>query len=585
MLLVVAGLFLLDLLVSVGGVGISLVRIRDRFDSVGMSIQGKDALKEVRELRRDADRARWFTSHPSYVVAAAAIPDLRLARDMSSAAADIARGAASLLTLLTNESDGSLYQQGRIDLSRVRSAAEASEHLHGQMVRWTHQLQMADAAVWDRAERASVEVVRRLRDTASDIHDASLLLNQLPPILGQDEPRSYLLVFQSPSEARGGGGLIGVVAELEADEGEVTLGRIRTVRNLVKRMRGSVKAPDWFEKTYGPLLATREWRSANVSPNFPVTSRVLLRMYRRSVGRTLDGVVATDPLAIAALTKAVGPVHAKGWKVWINQDNARRVLLHDVYRHFHLVEHRQNRYFANLIDEIWQRVTSEDVETAALASSIAESVRKQHLKAFLVRSDEQAAVAAVDADGSFAGESGVQLVFNNNWSANKIDFFLRRRIQTLVRLNEEGSAEVSVDVQLSNEIEKLDRNVIARPGVQRELPIGLNRTLLSVVLPQGASGGRAFVDRRLITTRAGTDGGHRVLSVFVDIPPGETRMVSFTYEWPSPLDGDRFRMTLFPQATVRPDVVTLTLIHQGKKLLQRTTQLKEPFRVSVDAPR
>ena len=36
-------------------------------------------------------------------------------------------------------------------------------------------------------------------------------------------------------------------AELRANDGDLSLGQIRTVRELVRRMSGRVEAPGWFE--------------------------------------------------------------------------------------------------------------------------------------------------------------------------------------------------------------------------------------------------------------------------------------------------------------------------------------------------
>lgn len=580
-LMTVVALFLLDLVVAVGGVGISLAVIRSRFTSFDVTVAG-GVTEEIHDLEGIAGRAQWFASHPSYRLAAKLVPDLEVAGALCRAAAEVAGDTAELLSLLSAEGDGGLYQAGVVDIARLGAAELAAEDLHQRLVGWSQRLGSLEEPWLDRVNHASVRVSERLRKASRDVSNATLLLDRLPSILGEDEQRSYLLVFQSPSEARGGGGLIGVVAELKAFEGRLSLGQIRTVRDLVKRMHGTVAAPRSFEKTYGPLLATREWRSVNVSPNFPITSRVLLRMYRRSLGRSLDGVIAADPLTIAALTKATGPLKAGGWDVSINADNARRVLLHDVYRHFHFLEHRQNRYFANLVDVIWNAASSGDVEVADLASSLSESVRKQHLKVFFARSDEQDAIEAVGAHGSFANEEGVQLVFNNNWSANKIDFFLYRRVETAVRLQDGGQAQVSTEISLTNRVENLERNVISRPGVQRGLGLGLNRTLVSVLLPEGATKASVFVEGRAIEADVGLDAGHPVVSAFVDIPPKESRVVAVSYSWPEAVQEARFAMTLFPQATVRPDAATLTVSSpDGERLLQKSLQLKEPLRISL----
>ena len=46
----------------------------------------------------------------------------------------------------------------------------------------------------------------------------------------------------------------------------------------------------------------------NFTPHFPTTAILAREMYRRRSGHVVDGVVATDPVALAYLLRATGPV-------------------------------------------------------------------------------------------------------------------------------------------------------------------------------------------------------------------------------------------------------------------------------------
>ena len=503
-----------------------------------------------------------------------------LARTVSG----IARPAVGLLEELSGDGAEGVLVDGRVDLARIGAASGHAAELEREISSWVLRLADLDLPRSDTLRRALHDVVEDLTTLQPTVTNVASTLEMLPSVLGGSGDRTYLLAFQSPSEARGGGGLIGVVAELRASDGVLELGRIRSVRDLVRGMSGSVKAPGWFEASYGPLLALTDPRNANVSPNFPVTSEVLLQMYRRTFAIDADGVLSADPLALGALTEVTGPLQAEGWRVAITENNVRRVLLHDVYRHFHFREHLQNRYFANLIDSLWSELSSGRIDPFELGPPVARSAARQHLKVYLTDPAEQETMERLGAEGSFADETGAQLVFNNNLAANKIDFFLHRQIATEVRLRPSGDAMVETNVLLENRIDDLELNVIARPGVQRSLGLGLNRTSLSILMPPGSTHVSIFVDGRILTPRLGVDAGHPTASAVVDVPPGDRARVTVVYRWPRAVAGGRFVMTLMPQGIARPDQVSLEVLDQdGRRLLERAGVLKEPLRIDVPA--
>ena len=51
-------------------------------------------------------------------------------------------------------------------------------------------------------------------------------------MLGADGPRTYLLLFTTPSESRGLGGFVGSYAELTADDGQLALGAFGRAQDL-----------------------------------------------------------------------------------------------------------------------------------------------------------------------------------------------------------------------------------------------------------------------------------------------------------------------------------------------------------------
>jgi hypothetical protein len=132
----------------------------------------------------------------------------------------------------------------------------------------------------------------------------------LPPMLGADGPRRYLLAFQTNAEVRGTGGLLGAYGVLEADDGVVRLRRLGSNGELEDPPRLPVKLGPDFTQLYGQ--APRLWVNANASAHFPYAAQIWLASWQHQHGQRLDGVIATDPVALGYLLKATGSGAAAG---------------------------------------------------------------------------------------------------------------------------------------------------------------------------------------------------------------------------------------------------------------------------------
>ena len=451
-----------------------------------------------------------------------------------------------------------LYRDGRIDLAAV------------------HRLEAAVAATKDVLERSSRElgsapdpalgVVGDALDNAREqiatatvtADEAVSVLGLLPGLAGEGSSRSYLLAFQSPSEARGGGGLIGVYGILTANDGSLSLEHVGPIEELVARQEGSVDAPGWFENLYGDFRATKEFRMANMSPHFPTTAELWLQMYRRAAGDSLDGVIALDPFALGDLTAGTGPLEAEGWDRQIDSENVRRILLHDVYRHFDHKERIQNEYLRGLIDVLWSRLEDPDLRAGAAVRGLVEATLKQRVKIFSTEPHEQAVLSELGAAGdhTIAGPS-VQMLFNNNFAANKVDYFLHRTVQTAVALSADGTADVEVEMLLENAAPAEEGSVLVRP-LRRDLPSGVNDMIWYLLMPEGSVPRTLTMDGTDTNILEGKEGAYPVAWQLLAIDPQERATVRLSYRWPSAVTtAGSFELTLWPQAAARPDSFSL----------------------------
>lgn len=259
------------------------------------------------------------------------------------------------------------------------------------------------------------------------------------------------------------------------------------------------------------------------------------------------------------------PAWDEPWNLTINHNNAARVLLHDIYLKFHRMEYLQNRYLAGLVETLWHELRDGRVHPIALADSVEASAGSGHIQVFSEHRAEQRTFRALGLDGDPSSHGpNVQMVFHNNWSASKVDYYLRRTIHTSIRLTTSGNADVLTRVQLNNRADQAYTPLLLKSGIQRGLPRGMNRLSLHLLAPKGAAI-HGLVSRGWPTSvRTGSDGGYPVGWTIESIPLGEKAVVTFSYHVQNFIGLDdrdpAFEFTLLPSPSVRPDNYSLEVV-------------------------
>jgi hypothetical protein len=511
------------------------------------------------------------TVHPAHLLAGI-VPgissDVRATRALSQAAELAALAGIAVVdgaNALRATDDGllaSIYRDGRVQFEVIERGIPFIADAARLLGRASAILAGSPEPNLGLIQDAFSDARARVDAGADSALKGSTLLNALPSLLAQGGTRRYFLSFQTPSEARGGGGLTGLFGVLEASDGRVRLTRIAPIAELTGQRLRPAPAPSWYRETYGPFKAQVQWQQANFTPYFPVAAEVFLRMYSQAEGESLDGVVAMDPIALGHLTRGTGPISAPGFDIEITPENAADVLLRQVYDHFGGDETAQDRYLAALTRELWVRLAGGEVDVAGLVTGIGDAVAEGHFKVYARRGDQDA-LAQLGAAGDFttAGPN-LQLVFHNNAAANKVDYFLQRTIQTRVRLDEEGDARITTTAVLKNDAPPGPDSYLLGPGIGGDTA-GLNRMYLSFLLPKAAQLEAFAVDQKSVIPFQHQEAGYPVAWSLVEVSSGETARVTVDYTVPDAADisdgGGTFDFTLTPQATARPDRYFLTV--------------------------
>ena len=118
---------------------------------------------------------------------------------------------------------------GRIDLKPLVDAAPTLALADATTLHARDAVDAIDTSrLMDRIAGPVVKVQEGLGKASAALDAASQVATLLPPMLGADGPRTYLLLSLNSAELRSAGGIVGAVAVLHAENGSLDLVEQRT---------------------------------------------------------------------------------------------------------------------------------------------------------------------------------------------------------------------------------------------------------------------------------------------------------------------------------------------------------------------
>jgi UDP-N-acetylmuramyl pentapeptide phosphotransferase/UDP-N-acetylglucosamine-1-phosphate transferase len=418
--------------------------------------------------------------------------------------------------------------------------------------------------VRDRVDEARDELVAAAREADHAVAAAKVA----PAIFGADRPRRYFLAVQNPAELRATGGIIGNWGILTADDGQVELDDFLRTRVLNEPGVGldessrRLDAPAEFLTRYERFTPAQVWQNLNMSPDFPTVARAITNLYPQATGQFVDGVIAVDPVGLEALLELTGPVLVADWPEPITAENVIDVTLRQQYDAFGLAEREE--FLGDVAEAVWEQALEGNLgNPARLAKILGKTGRQGHLQLWFADPEEAALAVRLGVGGAVPRlGSDSLLVTNQNSSANKVDFYLTRRLDYSVRLTPQPGttrvrANAELDVTLANAAPAGVSSVALGPWDERFEP-GEDRSFVSVYTPLAFTA--ASLDGAPTQLEAATELGRNVFSGYVGVPAGAARTLSVDMRGTVVLaPGGWYELDVVRQPTLWPDDVTVVV--------------------------
>ncbi|HEX7130924.1 MAG TPA: DUF4012 domain-containing protein, partial [Iamia sp.] len=161
---------------------------------------------------------------------------------------------------------------------------------------------------------------------------------------GAHGPRRFLVAVANPAEMRGAGGMILSYGVLEAEGGQVEVGEFGRIDelNLTEPVpTDGLGLPDDLLARWEGFEITQRWRNTTAPADLTVVGPTLAAMYEQATGERADGVIQVDPVGLAALLEATGPIEV-GELGTVDASNVVALTLNEAYIRYPDIDERSD---------------------------------------------------------------------------------------------------------------------------------------------------------------------------------------------------------------------------------------------------
>lgn len=450
--------------------------------------------------------------------------------------ADVMQPSADVAQALSPDR---LLQDGRVDVELLADAAPklaeisaAATHLGDQAAA------ISEPTYFSALQDARTQLQSQTTDITGLLENTDLAARLAPSMMGADGPRTYFMAFQTNAEARGTGGLLGGFGVLRFDNGKPSVDTLGPNTELDKRFTPIDLGPE-YDKQYGFTNPYTDYRNSNLSPHFPFAAQIWKSMWEQQSGMNVDGVIAIDPIALSYILGAVGPVRMPDGEE-ITKENVVELTESTVYKRFPTDQPARKAYLQDIASAVVKKMTGQVQSPRQLLDALGQAVSEGRIAVWSSSPADQELLEQTPLAHTVPTDNAPYAeVIVNNLGGNKLDYYLKRSIEYAADGCDGETRKSTVTVKLTNTAPAsgLPDYVAGSGGVRPDYPLpvsaGTNKASVALIATNNAELTSAVVNGEKAVVFPGTDRGHPVYEVQLDIEPGQTLEVKFLLEEPT----------------------------------------------------
>ena len=505
--------------------------VAQKFSSLG---------KIVAKIEAHAANARDLTSDPVWR-AAEAIPvagkNLTVVRELAAVTDEIVTGTVAPLAKIASGLTPASFApvNGAINLDPLTKAVPLLAKASVAVKKAGKTVDAIDTQGTIGAVAAAKAKIAGLITSVQPLLDsANTFLPLLPPFMGADAPRTYVVMFQNNAESRALGGTALSFATLSIDKGKVQL--VSTVSagfgHFSDHSAPVIPAPDGVESLYEGTFG-RFIPNATVRPQFSSAAQIVLANWKEQFGTTPDGVISIDPVALSYVLRATSPVQLSSGDI-LTADSLVPFLLNTVYLRYNSGKPvadnaAQDVIYGEAVSSTFSKLSGGPLNPKLLVAALLQGFTEHRLNYYSTHPDEQAVLTKANLTGglpaSDAKTDRVGVYFQDN-VGSKLNFYLNQTVhlgQAVCRADGRATYRVGVDLVSSVPVKTktLSPSILGNWQAEKLKP-GVQRLLVYVYAPPGSEIARATVGGVVTPLTAQHDEAYPVARLLVSVAPGAT---------------------------------------------------------------
>ena len=563
---------LLVVVIFIGWLGFQGLAAKSNLEKARESAeQSKDALLggKSQDATRFAENAQFYArqaqsaTHSVPWNIAAAVPLIGSPLKTTQQISDVVVGLADDVLLPgaamgTGLSPEKLIDGTRLDLKLLRAEQPRLTELAAAAAKLDSQAKaISNPAYLSLIRGARSQLQGQTSKLAQLLGNTAIAAELAPSMLGADGPRSYLLAFQTPAEARGTGGLLGGYGIIRFDNGIPTVDKLGSntdlspgctryhstivgvCLNVIPGASAQVDLGAEFNKVYGWTNPLTDYRNSNQSPHFPFAAQIWKSMWEQKTGAKIDGVIALDPVVLSYVLGAIGPVTLADGEV-INADNVVELTMSTAYTRFADDNPARKEYLQEIANAVVKKMTGSIQSPRQLIDALGKAAGERRISIWSASPADQKLLEETPLAHVVPNdEAPYAQVIVNNLSGNKMDYYLKREIEYAADGCDGDMRNSTITIRLTNTAtdRPLPDYVAGVRGLAEEIqlraPSGTMVSSVRVLTTKGAKLLSVTSNGEPTTAITHVENGRPSFEIQVAIPPGQSGDLIFRLSEPT----------------------------------------------------